>query len=139
MNVLVDSSAVLALLNRRDAWHEAAVSALGTLARQGAALLMTNFLIAETHALLLARLGRDLAREWLLTYDWNVLSVTPGDERLAVEIIRRYQDKDFSYTDATSFAVMERHNIPLVFTFDRHFRQFGLPVVGEPETSRTAL
>jgi len=133
MTVLVDSSAVLALLNRRDQWHETADRILRQLVNQGAVFIMTNFLLAETHALILARLGREIARQWLLTFDWNLIAVTPGDEKYAIEIIKRYEDKDFSLTDATSFAVMQRHGIELAFTFDRHFKQYGLAAVGRPD------
>ena len=47
------------------------------------------------------------------------------DERRAREIVFGYADKDFSLTDATSFAVMERLRIPQAFTLDRNFAQFG--------------
>ena len=36
-----------------------------------------------------------------------------------------YRDKDFSYCDAISFAVMERLGITEVIAFDEHFRQYG--------------
>jgi predicted nucleic acid-binding protein len=51
--------------------------------------------------------------------------VTGQDEVRALDILTRYTDKDFSYTDATSFAVMERLGIGTVFTFDHHFGQYG--------------
>lgn len=35
-------------------------------------------------------------------------------------------------TVAISFAVMQRHGIEAAFTFDRHFKQYGLAVVGRP-------
>ena len=41
----------------------------------------------------------------------------------------KYQDKDFSLTDAISFAVMERLQITQAFTFDRHFAQYGFTLV----------
>ncbi len=41
----------------------------------------------------------------------------------------QYDDKDFSLTDATSFAVMERIRVPYAFTFDRHFAQYGFTVL----------
>lgn len=130
MTLLVDSSAVLALLNSRDQWHETAISILKDLVAQKDSLLMTNFLIAESHTLLLTRLGRNLARQWLLTFDWNVVRVSPEDEQTAREIIKNYRDKDFSFIDATSFAVMHRYGINLAFTFDRHFKQYGFETVG---------
>ncbi|MCL6636205.1 MAG: PIN domain-containing protein [Peptococcaceae bacterium] len=50
-----------------------------------------------------------------------------------MEIIRRYGDKDFSLTDATIFAVLRRHGIDLAFTFDRHFKQYGVATAGRPD------
>jgi predicted nucleic acid-binding protein len=47
------------------------------------------------------------------------------DEERAREIILAYEDKAFSYTDATTFAVMERTGIKTAFAFDSHFLQFG--------------
>ena len=130
MIVLVDSSAVLALLNNQDKWHEEAVAVLKSLVAKGATFAMTNFLVAECHALLLARLDRNIARKWLITFDWNLVRITPGDESFAREIIKRYHDKDFSLTDATSFAVMRRYGINFAFTFDQHFKQYGIATMG---------
>jgi predicted nucleic acid-binding protein len=93
---------------------------------------MTNFLVAECHALCLARLGAAVARNWLLTNVWPVERVTPDDEAAAREIIRKYADKTFSYTDATSFAIMERLGLRTAFAFDPHYRQYGFQVVGLP-------
>ena len=130
MIILVDSSAVLALLNKKDQWHSQAVSVLKDLVAKGVTFSMTNFLVAECHFLLLARIGRNIAREWLLTFDWNLVRVTPGDENFAKEIIKRYHDKDFFLTDATSFAVIHRYRINFAFTFDQHFKQYGIATVG---------
>ncbi|MQL51554.1 PIN domain-containing protein [Desulfofundulus thermobenzoicus] len=130
MNVLVDSSAVLALLNGRNQWHHAAVAVLEHLVSGKVCFLMTNFLIAETHTLLLSRMGRDIAREWLLNYDWNIIHITREDEALAGEIIGKYRDKDFSFIDATGFIIMQKYNLRPAFTFDWHFKQFGFETAG---------
>jgi predicted nucleic acid-binding protein len=90
---------------------------------------LTNFIVAECHALLLSPLGAKPAREWLLRQIWPIELVTPTDEKRAREIIQRFVDKAFSYTDATSFAVMERLHVSEAFGFDPHFQQFGLKVL----------
>ena len=127
--VLVDTSAIYALLDRDDAYHRNAAAILRSLPRRGLTPLLTNFIVAECHALLLSRLGTETARDWLLKQSWPVEPVNPQDEEKAREIIRRYTDKSFSYTDATSFAVMERLDIRDAFAFDPHFRQYGLKLL----------
>ncbi len=127
--LLVDTSAVYALIDRDDTYHRKAVSLLRSLPRRGLNPLLTNFIVAESHALLLSRLGAEVARDWLLRQIWPVERVTPPDEARAREIIQKYIDKTFSYTDATSFAVMERLGIKEAFAFDPHFRQYGLKLL----------
>ena len=127
--LLVDTSAVYALIDRDDTYHRKAVNLLRSLPRRGLKPILTNFIIAESHALLLSRLGPEIARDWLLRQIWPVEPVTPQDEEKAREIIRRYTDKTFSYTDAASFAVMGRLSIREAFAFDPHFRQYGLKLL----------
>jgi predicted nucleic acid-binding protein len=132
--VLVDTSAVFALLDRSDKWHEAAKTTLSRLNTRRVEPLLTNFIVAECHELALSRIGAEVARNWLLRNVWPVERVSTDDETKAVEIISQYTDKTYSYTDATSFAVMERLRIRKAFAFDPHFRQYGLQVIGPPST-----
>lgn len=59
----------------------------------------------------------------------TIVRVTTADEARGREILRRYSEKDFSLTDATSFSVMERLGIGLAFTFDRDFEQYGFQAI----------
>ena len=123
--VLWDSSAILALLDADDADHARARAVAERIARLGRPSFITNYIQAEAHALLLRKLGRALAREWLLAGGLPVVRVVPREEERAREIIARYVDKDWSFCDAISFAVLEQRGVPAAFTFDRHFRQYG--------------
>lgn len=93
----------------------------------------TNLVIAETHGLVLGRGNRiEAARflNWVDTDDeLTIVRVSARDERRAREVIAAYTDKDFSLTDAISFAVRERLHIGHAFTFDRHFAQYGFAVL----------
>jgi predicted nucleic acid-binding protein len=92
-------------------------------------LFTSSAVLAETHALLLNRLGRHVGLRFLNSMEdsaTRVVRVTAADEEHAKQIIRTYDDKDFSFTDATSFAVMERLRISTAFSFDRNFAQYGL-------------
>jgi len=50
-------------------------------------------------------------------------------EEEAEDILGKYQDQDFSYSDAVSFAVMKRHEIHLAFSFDHHFMTAGFKII----------
>ena len=126
---LIDTSGHYALADPRDANHLAAVAIAGQLRAPPIRVFTTNFILAETHALLLARCGRPAALQVLQRLDQSatiVVRVSARDERRARDILRQYDDKDFPLTDATSFAVMERLAITHAFTFDRNFSQYGL-------------
>jgi predicted nucleic acid-binding protein len=123
--VLWDSSAVLALLDADDADHELAAKTARDIAKERRPSFITNYVEVETHALLLRKLGRALAREWLLAGGLPVVRASPDEESRAKEILERYSDKDWSLCDAISFAVIASRGVGLAFSFDRHFLQFG--------------
>lgn len=132
--VFVDTSAYFAVANRRDANHERAVAVMRHLVAERRRFFTTNFVLAELHALLLTRLDRQVARLVLEQTDASrlttVVRVSARDERRARDIVSTYIDKDFSLTDASSFAVMERLRIAQAFTLDQNFVQFGWTVLG---------
>ncbi|MGH2614436.1 MAG: type II toxin-antitoxin system VapC family toxin [Thermomicrobiales bacterium] len=131
--VLLDSAAYYALADQRAHEHERAIRVHADLIARRFHLFTTNFILAETHSLLLNRRGRDVAARMLRTIDASyttIVRVRWSDEERARGIIFAQEDKDYTLTDATSFAVMERLHIGTAFTFDRHFAQFGFAVLG---------
>lgn len=124
-SVLWDSSAILALLDADDADHARAVSVARAIASERRPSFVTNYIEVEAHALLLRKLGRTIAREWLLTGGLPVVSALPAEEQKARDILARHTDKDWTLCDAISFAVLEARQIRRAFTFDHHFRQYG--------------
>jgi predicted nucleic acid-binding protein len=130
-SVLWDSSAILALLDADDADHARAVEIARRIAAERRPSFITNYV--EAHALVLRKLGRTLAREWLLAGGMPVVRVAPEEEARARSIIARYTDKDWTLCDAISFAVLDARHVRRVFTFDGHFRQYGrFEVLGAP-------
>ncbi len=130
---VVDTSAHYALVDANDIHHLEAIQFAEQLSRQKVIWVVTNFIVAETYGLILLRLGRHAAFAFLerLLYSISdgttyLVRVTSSDEERALEILRTYEDQDFSYVDATTFAVMERLNLTRAFAFDRHFDVFRL-------------
>ena len=80
----------------------------------------------------MSRLGIDQGLQLLADVQAGntvIVRVSAGDEIRAQEILFRFTDKDFSFTDALSFAVMERLHMTQAFAFDRHFRQYGFTTI----------
>ncbi len=126
--IFVDTGALFAAANAKDKDHQKAKDFLTKLAEEKVILLVTNFIIAEIYTLMLRKIGRDEAIVYVekLRNTAEIERVSEEDESKAWQIILRYQDKDFSYVDATSFAVMERLGIRDAFSFDEHFEQYSL-------------
>jgi predicted nucleic acid-binding protein len=99
--VFVDTGAFYAALNRKDEHHQEAVQLFTRAVEDEWQLFTSNFAVAETHALILTRLGRALATDWLRDVPAAVVRITEEDESKATRIIFGYQDKEFSYCDAT--------------------------------------
>ena len=122
---LVDTSAFYAAIDRGDNYHKIARDIFRKAVSQKWKIITTNFIIAETHVLLLTKFGIDTGIKWLKSIPCEVERISEEDEWKAREIIFRYADKSFSYCDACSFAIMERLEIKEAFSFDRHFIQYG--------------
>lgn len=130
--IFVDTSAYYAFVDRTDISHIAVQSHFIRMFSDGTELVTTNFVLAETHALLLNRIGRTAAMRFLDTFlqsSMILIRVTEADETTARQILRVTGDKDYSYTDATSFAVMDRMHMKEAFTLDHHFAQQGFQVL----------
>jgi len=124
--IFVDTSAWYALLDRKDRNHSHAVR----FAQESGDLLLTStYILDETVTLMRAHLGHAIAvrfgdRLWKEEIT-RLVRIAPEDEMRAWTIFARCTDKDFSYTDCTSFALMERLQIEAAFAFDIHFAQYG--------------
>jgi predicted nucleic acid-binding protein len=127
--VLIDSSAFLSLEDADEQAHEATTRAFQDLIAGGARLLSTNFVFDESYTLILTRLGRHRAVAWGTSLRTSKLielvRVEQDHEQAAWDLILAFDDKPFSYTDATSFAVAQSFEIDEALSLDRHFREYG--------------
>ncbi|MFI5244732.1 MAG: type II toxin-antitoxin system VapC family toxin [Gemmatimonadales bacterium] len=133
--LFVDTSAWYPAVVRSQPDHAAVARALRDRVRSGARVVTTNLVVAETHVLLLRRVGWKAAMEFVRGVGETpnlVVNSTRDLERTAVrEWLERFDDQTFSFTDAVSFAVMAERGIAEALTLDGHFRAAGyrtLPV-----------
>jgi uncharacterized protein len=131
--VFIDTGAFVALRNRAEREHELARATLKQLVAEGAQLFTSNFVFAETYTALLVRLGRGEAIEWGKRFraggTIELIRLDLEIEQEAWSILESHTDKEWSYVDATSFALIERERLTAAFAFDRHFAQRGLNVL----------
>lgn len=127
--VFVDTGAFFAIENERDRHHPEALDMRDELMSQGQRLVTSDYILDEVYTLIRMRVGHRASVEFgesiRTSRFFRIEPVTTADFEAAWRIFRRYDDKPFSFTDCTSFALMERLKIVSAFTFDRNFREYG--------------
>ena len=131
--LFVDTSAWYALAIPKDPAHPRLARVLRDRVGHGVRVVTTNLIVAETHALLLRRVGRGPAEAFarLVRGSPNLVAASTSELEAAAlgEWIGRFDDQDFSLTDAVSVAVMAERGIKEALTLDRHFATAGFAMV----------
>lgn len=127
--LIVDTSALYALVDRNDPNHTPASSFLRSLAAQDA-LLISNHVFDETMTLTKTRLGVHVALQLgMRLRNSRILQSVIFDEGMEMALWRtfsQYKDKAWSYTDCASLVLAQARGIQEAFAFDHHFGQMGL-------------
>lgn len=127
--LFVDASAWIALTDADDQYHPFAAPAYPELLRRYRRLVTTNLAIAEAYIVIRRALGHTAAVTFLdgLSASARIEKVysEPTLEMEAERILRQYADRDFSYADAVSFALMHQRGLTDAFAFDQHFATAG--------------
>jgi predicted nucleic acid-binding protein len=132
--VLLDTSALEAIVDKQDAHNKEATQCLFRLRDLSYPLYITNLTIAETHRRLLYKPQFDnrLSFSFLENiYDGsvNIIRVAEADEVRAISYIERFKDQKLTVTDAVSMAVMIRLGLRKIFSFDWHFTLLGFEII----------
>ena len=118
----VDASALVALADRDDASHGAAVSAYQELVAGGFRLFTTDLALATAHELIAGALGHEVARSWLAHCNILVQRIAPADleeGRRAIE--EGWSSPRATLADTIHLAVLDRLGVTDVFAVDRAF------------------
>jgi len=127
--VFVDTSAFLAIENRRDPHHDGALALRKRITGAGRLLPTSDYAPDESYTIIRHRAGHRIAvgfgDDIRVSGGVRVESVTPEMIEQAWAAFKRFADKDFSFTDCTSFVLMRRLGLRDAFAFDGHFTQAG--------------
>lgn len=121
-----DTSFWFGLQERRDGRHE---QARAIVERGVGHVLTTNHVVGETWTLLRRRSGHAAAVGFLdrlaALRDVEVVHVDEALESEAWRWLRARPEREYSFVDATSFAVMKRRRIREALAFDGDFNAAG--------------
>src|SRR5208337_1838165 len=128
-DIFVDTGAWVALADRDDAHHNEAVSIFPSLLKSHRSLITSNLVVAESYIIILHNLGYKAAIHFLgnVKASPRIRKVCSTDamEAAAEKVLEKYDDEDFSYTDAVSFTIMKMYELDKAFSFDNHFATAG--------------
>jgi hypothetical protein len=127
--LFVDTAGWVACADVADPAHRKAVAARDGWLLDGGVLITTDYVADETLTVLRARLGLGTAEVWWQQVDgsprlrWECVGLARADK--ARGVFFRYRDKEFSFTDCTSFVIMRELKLREALTTDHHFVQAG--------------
>jgi uncharacterized protein len=138
--VFVDTAGWMACADAADPAHDRCRASRDAALEAGQALVTTDFVVDETLTLIRLRLGVRSAEAWWRQVDgsqrlrWERIDIDRFEK--ARQLFFQYRDKDYSFTDCTSFVLMREIRLTHAITTDRHFRQMGFEVL--PNVRRRA-
>lgn len=134
LRVLADTSALLALADRRDQYHARATSLARRFLGGGGRFVATLLALAELYNHVLYQRGAGEARRVASSlladpsYEW--LDVTGPLVRAALSAwLERFADQRFSLADAVSFEIMRAERLTTAFAFDQDFVTAGFSLL----------
>jgi uncharacterized protein len=127
--IFIDTGGWVACADGSDPAYEASRAARDSALASGRLLVTTDFVVDETLTLIRSRLGLRAADVWWRRIDgasrvrWERIDAERFEK--ARQLFFQHADKDYSFTDCTSFVVMKALRLTHALTTDRHFAQMG--------------
>lgn len=115
-NALIDTGAILALLDRTDRWHQPCVEAFQQLRLP---LLTSEAVLTELFHLV-GDSWRESEAAWKFIRSGAVTLATIGESELpAIHVLMsRYRDRPMDFADATLVHLAKRESLATIFTVD---------------------
>ncbi len=132
--ILIDTSAILSILDKEDSYHLLAARAWQEIVTKEERVVLNSYILLEATALIQRRYGIEILREFhfamlpLLGVEWlDAIKHTQ-----AMEFLFSANRRQLSLVDVSAFATMRRMGIKKVFTFDNHFAEQGFDLLPAP-------
>ncbi len=131
--VFLDTAALLALANKRDALHQQAKAERSRIADERRVILTTEWVLTEFLNAMQRPPARTLAIQMVEKLRQSkrvqLLAATTEDWREGYSLYQSRPDKAWSLVDCISIHLCQRQSIREVFTSDRNFIQAGYQIL----------
>jgi predicted nucleic acid-binding protein len=130
LKVFIDTSAFCALAIPKDQNNSNAKAIHTKLQEQKAIIYTSDYVLDESYTLLKMRGSHTTSVKFMDEIGKshiNILRIDEHIETAAKTIFRKFEDKRLSFTDCTSFVLINQFGIEAVFAFDEHFKYHPYP------------
>jgi uncharacterized protein len=125
----IDTWGLYALVVNSDPDHDEAYSIAEDCFQSARRIYTSDAVVSETATLMKARRRSHFTPELFqmlkVTQSISMEWITPERFTQTTEFFLRHADKDYSFTDCSSFVLMRELGLRHVLTKDHHFRQAG--------------
>jgi predicted nucleic acid-binding protein len=125
LRVFIDTGAFCALAIPKDKHNQAAKSIYSKIQKDKAIICTSDYIMDETYTLLKMRGSHFTAVKFMGQIEKSNIVLYPVTENIqtaAKTIFKKFDDQKLSFTDCTSFALINHFSIEAVFAFDDHFK-----------------
>lgn len=126
--IFIDSSVLLAFVDRSEPNHPKAVKAMENLGRLGYQIYTSQQNISETYATLARETGISVALDFLqacLTSDMEILFPQKADLITALRVLKSNRDRQLTLRESLNATLMEKRGIMQILTFTYWQNLFG--------------
>ena len=126
--IFIDTSILVAFVDRADVNHQKAIKVLENMARLGIHLYTSYQIIQDTYAALSREMGTSVALEFLqssLQSDMEILCPQKADLITAHRILRTNRERQINLREAINATLMQKKGIIQIATFSYWHNLFG--------------
>ncbi|MEN9519855.1 MAG: hypothetical protein RLZZ381_2443 [Cyanobacteriota bacterium] len=133
--IFVDTSALIALGNKKDLFHQQAIEIRNQLKSQNRNFITTNAILLEFgnafSRIHLKPVAISVIKAIKMSPKWESILINELFFERAFTLYQKMNDKEWGLVDCSSIIVAKEREITEVFSTDRHFKQAGFTILLE--------
>lgn len=134
--IFVDTSALIALGNKRDTFHLSAIKIREDLKQQKINFVTTNAVLLEFgnafSRISLKSTAISLIEAIKFSQKWTCITIDDKIFNQSFALYKQVKDKEWGMVDCTSIITARQIKITEIFTTDHHFEQAGFTILLKP-------